>query len=371
MTKKDSECLIQRILRLTGVAGHKKSTFAELLQTFVHRDFSEDEAVYHWERVLENMDRLSEKLGEPVSVYFSIMEYFTNGEHAFSSPLLVEVNDFRRTEHLAMIDGLTGVFNRRYMDIILRKEFNRCDRYGKTLSICIIDIDDFKEVNDTRGHLFGDDVLREFASLIQATLRDEDILCRYGGEEFLVVLPETDSQGAYALAGRIRDAVKAAPLFRDNRITFSGGTATYPATAYDIASLIDSADRALYQAKYDGKDCIAEASRERRKFGRYQFSWDIAVYQEGANVALNGLRTQNISLGGFQFECSESFSVDTKLYIEFQSLEPDRKNVMVNGKITWAQKKLNRYYYGVKFLESTVEIEAMLGNTEAAFQTAI
>lgn len=378
MKKADSARLRERILGLTSNGANgvfaepmgEKKTFADLLETFVHLEFTEQEAVLHWGKILDNMERLSEKLGRPASVYLSLVDYFTNENHALNSPMLVEVHVFRQTERLAMIDGLTGIFNRRYMDMILRKEFNRCDRYGKSLSVCIFDIDNFKSINDSKGHLFGDEVLREIASLIRCALREEDILCRYGGEEFLLILPETDAEGAYTLAERIRTTVKADPFFRDNGVTFSGGTATYPVAAFDMVSLIEAADRALYQAKYDGKDCIAEATEERRKFGRYPHSWDIEIYHEQSTAPVTGLRTQNVSLGGLQFECLSSFCVDTSMRFKFVSL-CDERNVEVPGKITWVKKNKNRYLYGVSFMETPQEIEIKLGCTDNALQASV
>ncbi len=378
MKNTDSARLRERILGLTsnGANGvfaqpmEENKTFAGLLETFVHLEFTEQEAVSHWEKILDNMEHLSEKLGRPASVYLSLVDYFTNENHAFNSPMLVEVHVFRQAERLAMIDGLTGIFNRRYMDMILRKEFNRCDRYGKSLSVCIFDIDNFKAINDSKGHLFGDEVLREISSLIRCTLREEDILCRYGGEEFLLILPETDAEGAYTLAERIRTTVKADPFFRDNGVTFSGGTATYPASAFDIISLIEAADRALYQAKYDGKDRIAEAVEERRKFGRYPHSWDIEVYHDKNAVPVTGLRTQNVSLGGLQFECSSSFCVDAPMSFRFVSL-CDERNVEVPGKITWVKRNKNKYLYGASFTDTPREIEEKLGCTDYALEAPV
>lgn len=374
MIKRDVLKLRQRILQLTEGSKNflyeeyknETKTLAGLLQTFVHLEFSEEEAIEHWIKILEGMDSLTKKIGREASVYLSLVDYFTNDNHVFKSPMLVEVHVFRQAERLAMVDALTGAFNRRYMDLILRKEYNRCGRYGKNLSVCIIDIDDFKSINDTHGHLFGDEVLMKITNLIKETLREEDVVCRYGGEEFLLVLPETDAHGAFLLAERIRLAVKAEPYFRDKGITFSGGTASCPGSAFDISSLIDSADRALYQAKYDGKDCIVEATTERRKFGRYPHTWDIAVYYGNEKKSITGLQTHNVSLGGLQFECQLNFGVDSALRFEFNSLEENDRTVDVPGKLIWVKKNNRSYLYGVTFLETPQEIEAKLRPVEHA-----
>ena len=136
----------------------------------------------------------------------------------------------------------------------MKKEAKRALRYGKTLSLLIIDLDDFKAINDTKGHLFGDDVLKRLAAILTSISREEDIPCRYGGEEFVVILPETSANGALTFAQRLRAEMHAEAFFLDNRITCSGGVATYPDTSDAIEDLLKNADKALYEAKLSGKD---------------------------------------------------------------------------------------------------------------------
>jgi diguanylate cyclase (GGDEF)-like protein len=239
--------------------------FSRLLEVFVHLEFNEEEAIEHWARIMDHYRELSGRLGRKIGLPAVLADYFTNDERLLDSPMLIEIHVFKQTERLAMIDGLTGAFNRRYMDIALKKELNRCARYSKDLSIFIIDIDDFKIVNDTYGHVFGDTVLIELARLMRETMREEDVVCRYGGEEFLAILPETQSGGAMILAERLRAAAAALPLLKDRGITFSGGIATFPGMSEDPRALVMTADRALYRAKFSGKNrvLIAEAKDKR------------------------------------------------------------------------------------------------------------
>lgn len=239
--------------------------FSRLLEVFVHLEFNEEEAIEHWERIVEHCRGLSAKLGRKIGLPAVLADYFTNDERLLDSPMLIEIHVFKQTERLAMIDGLTGAFNRRYMDIAIKKELNRCARYSKALSVFIIDIDDFKIVNDTYGHVFGDTVLIELSRLMRETMREEDVVCRYGGEEFLAILPETQSSGAMILAERLLAAARELPLLKDRGITFSGGIATFPDMADDPRALIMTADRALYRAKFSGKNRVfmAEAKDKR------------------------------------------------------------------------------------------------------------
>jgi len=343
---------LTQIRRLADDASRSSSFFSALLEIFVHLEFSEEDAIVHWENVLEKTRQLSETLGRNVGLHMAIVDYFTHANPMLTAPMLIEIHVFKQTERLAMIDGLTGVFNRRYMDIALRKELNRCERYSKNLSIFIVDIDNFKMVNDTKGHIFGDQILKEVARFIKNMVREEDIVCRYGGEEFLVLLPETDTAGAFILAERIRLSLKAHGIFKTEGITFSGGIATYPGAAKDASSLIKSADRALYQAKYTGKDRIIIADTDRRRFGRHvrSCSLDIAVPGFTSNTPLC-IVTRNVSLGGVQFECAERFDIDTELTLIFNDLISGGEEIQTLGRITWARRGQDGFVYGVSFVD--------------------
>lgn len=338
--------------------------FARLLENYVHLDFTEEEAIDHWHAIIDNSFELKEKLCRPIGIHLAIVDYFTNVNHVLNSPMLVEVCVFRQTERLAMIDGLTGLFNRRYMDIILKKEFNRCDRYGKAFSVCILDIDDFKTFNDRKGHVFGDQVLRELAAHLRNSVRDEDIVCRYGGEEFLVILPETDAKGALALANRLRSEMKRKKFFGENRITFSAGTATYPTCAKELISLVQAADHALYAAKASGKDCVIPANVERRKFGRYPQPWDLEISTQTGDKMISGIVTQNISLGGIQFECPVRYDIDTLLHLVFTNPDGSEEQIEAEGHITWVRKNRRSYAYGVTFTSIPETFETKLAGPQ-------
>jgi len=163
-------------------------------------------------------------------------------------------------ERLAVIDPLTDLYNRRYLADVLRRECGRVGRYGGTLSCLMIDIDGFKQYNDIHGHLRGDAILRQVATLIGRSVRDCDIAARYGGDEFCVVLTETDHQGASNLAKRLRLSIVENCLMAGGNapaVTASIGvfTTTGQPSPYP-ESLIDGADRALRRAKGAGKNRV-------------------------------------------------------------------------------------------------------------------
>ena len=180
---------------------------------------------------------------------YDVTDIATNRRH------LERVN--RQLAELSQTDSLTGVANRGHWENCLKDEFARALRYKDTASIILLDIDHFKAVNDTYGHQVGDEVLRQVATVIEAQLRDTDIVVRYGGEEFAILLPKTEAQQALALAERLRTAV-ATKTFdcgtHQLKQTISLGIAELNHTSDDYVKSIESADLALYQAKHRGRN---------------------------------------------------------------------------------------------------------------------
>ncbi|WP_105401039.1 PleD family two-component system response regulator [Neorhizobium sp. T7_12] len=171
----------------------------------------------------------------------------------------------RQTIELAVTDGLTGLSNRRYLDNHLKVLFNRAAARSKPLSVCITDIDRFKSVNDAYGHDAGDEVLKEFAARVRSTVRGADLACRYGGEEFVVVMPDTDAMSAGAIAERLRSIIESQPFHLKTagimlNITASLGLACSTQGAETPEQLLKQADRALYEAKNGGRNRVVAAA---------------------------------------------------------------------------------------------------------------
>ncbi len=159
-------------------------------------------------------------------------------------------------------DALTGVWNRAAVLDMLQLEFNRSGRENQPLSVIMLDLDHFKQVNDTFGHQAGDEVLREVTHRVQCGLRSYDALGRYGGEEFVVIAPGCDEESAFSLAERLRTAVNAAPVSTATGlipVTVSLGIASLSEDINSPESLLRDADKALYGAKSAGRDCAKAA----------------------------------------------------------------------------------------------------------------
>ncbi len=173
---------------------------------------------------------------------------------------------------LSRHDGLTGLLNRRCLDEFVGQEFNRCQRYGGQFAVVMIDLDHFKQINDTYGHQGGDDVLRTVAGLLRASIRATDRAFRYGGEEMTLVLPETDARAAWLVADRLRTRLADDRLAlvdekgteRQVAVTFSAGVAAFPGDGRTTEQLFAAADQALYQAKRHGRNRVFQASASSR-----------------------------------------------------------------------------------------------------------
>lgn len=165
---------------------------------------------------------------------------------------------YSHSRYLSLTDALTGLYNRRHLDTMLEREFLRAKRYGSDLSVAIIDIDFFKKVNDTHGHICGDYILKEVSYLILENFRKTDIIFRYGGEEFVALLTETTLEKAKIPLERLRKSVEEYPFnFKgtDIKITISGG-ATEIGDVENASEFLDNADKALYMAKENGRNQI-------------------------------------------------------------------------------------------------------------------
>jgi diguanylate cyclase (GGDEF)-like protein len=166
---------------------------------------------------------------------------------------------FEEVRQLAITDPLTGLYNRRHFFVLARREHERARRYGRKLALLMLDIDDFKRVNDTFGHAAGDRVLQGVGELCRTTMRLADVVARYGGEEIVALLPDSDQESAYQVAERLRSLLPEVGVAQPERpqITASIGVALYdPAEPLDLETLLERADHAQYLAKNSGKNQV-------------------------------------------------------------------------------------------------------------------
>lgn len=231
------------------------SFLVDLFRVLVNHEFTEKEAGAYWEELQSHIEMLRNALGRPVGLRVALLDFFINQNRILKNPMIIEISIFDEMLKNSLLDDLTGIYNRRYFDRSLIRELNRARRHTESLSLFVLDVDNFKNFNDSYGHAAGDRVLQKIGALLQNTFRREDIVCRYGGEEFAVILPETDPGAAFNVCDRIRERLTEINI-ENEPISISGGIAGYPEHATDPANLFLIADRALYRAKLEGKNRI-------------------------------------------------------------------------------------------------------------------
>lgn len=198
-----------------------------------------------------NVKRQPLKDGDQVRVGRSILKYMSGDN--------IEADYHEEIYRLMTMDALTQTHNRRYFNEALEREHNRSHRYQRALSLILFDIDYFKKINDTYGHVAGDNVLRQLATVVKPRLRSQDLLARVGGEEFAILLPEVENGGARIAADKVRAIVESSRFMVDDKefgCTVSIGVATFSPTATSPQMLYELADKNLYAAKNGGRNRV-------------------------------------------------------------------------------------------------------------------
>jgi diguanylate cyclase (GGDEF)-like protein len=199
----------------------------------------------------QNLARCLLKDGDQVKVGRSILKYMYGDN--------IEANYHEEIYRLMTMDALTQTHNRRYFNEALEREYQRSLRYRRALSLVLFDIDHFKRINDTYGHVAGDSVLRQLARVVKPRLRQQDVLARVGGEEFAVLLPEVEPAGAQVAAEKVRRLVESARFLVDQKefgCTVSVGIAAFDASMTSPQALYEAADKNLYEAKRGGRNRV-------------------------------------------------------------------------------------------------------------------
>jgi len=298
----DAEDLVSR-LRTLGEQ-EQAPVFAGVLHMLAHLSIPDVQAERLLDDLLRHRDEVRRALGRDPGLRVATIDYLTNVKKLLANPTVVESSQLERTERSAVTDPLTRLYNRRFFARALALEIRRSHRYALRLSLLMLDLDGFKRLNDEHGHMFGDLVLHRVGRVLRRAVRDADTPCRFGGEEFAVILPETDRLGAYTLAERVRRALR--DEFCKRRVngtlievTVSGGIASYPVDGEEPSELIARADAALYVAKRGGKDRISPYHSEQRETIRYPAREALqAELRAMPDGPLLGVTPLNLSRGG-------------------------------------------------------------------------
>jgi diguanylate cyclase (GGDEF)-like protein len=295
--------------------------FASAVRFLFHLKVDDAEAELLLERVLDHRGLLSRELGRDPGLRVAAMDYLSNIERRFENPKIVEMDEFEETERSARTDALTGLANRRVFHETLDAEIRRSRRYRWPVTVLMLDLDHFKDVNDSFGHMFGDLVLERVGGIVRHAVRDADAACRFGGEELAVVLPETAREGGYAVAERIRRRVEKAFQGRpvdgqDIAMTISAGLATFPEDGLHADELLARADEALYGAKHAGRNRVCVHFREKRAALRFPVKPGTAVRLGSATGV--GAKAVNLSRTGVLLDAGTGLFVTDRVRLNFE-----------------------------------------------------
>lgn len=234
--------------------GSSSTFFSSLFLLLAQLQLPEEKAKTLYFEIRDYQNKLAQTQGRPVDFRVAMMDYLVNVEPLVNFPKVIELAEFEKQHHYAVFDSLTGIYNRRYIDALLTQELYRAKRHHSEFTLIFMDIDDFKQINDSLGHLTGDKVLQTLGSLLKNLVRTEDTLARYGGEEFICLLPETGKDGGRIFAQRIVNAIHQLVPGEIPRFTVSMGVAIFPDDGATVEALVENADSRLYAAKAAGKD---------------------------------------------------------------------------------------------------------------------
>jgi diguanylate cyclase (GGDEF)-like protein len=328
--------------------------YSSILYILTHLTFSETEARKHFARVVAHRDLLRMELRRDLGLRVALLDYFVNVNRELKNPKVIEISIYERTERSAVTDGLTGLYNHAYFVQGLRREVQRSKRHQHTVSLAMFDLDNFKKLNDTYGHVGGDKILMKAAALIKESLREIDLAARYGGEEFAVILPDTTRNGAFVVADRIRAKIE--EHFRKKRggpsVTVSGGVASYPDDALGIEDLVKRADEGLYRSKAEGKNRITLAQGERRRHLRVPVARPATLSPASGPKA--SAKTKNVSEGGLLVSLKQEVPVGSAVSLVIRP--KNAPAVAVRGEVARVEKIPGRpphYDVGVRLDQET------------------
>jgi diguanylate cyclase (GGDEF)-like protein len=321
----DGEWLMKRLRDMRDREGVQ--AFSTLLHLLAHLNLPDLKAESLLTELLRHREEVHEALGRDPGLRVATLDYLSNVRRLLGNPTIVEQSQLEATEKSAITDPLTRLFNRRHFMRALDMEVRRSERYSLRMSLLMLDLDEFKALNDRHGHLFGDLVLQRVGKLLRKAVRDADVACRFGGEEFAVILPETDRLGSFAVAERIRRSIRTG--FAEKpiggklvHVSLSGGIAAYPEDGPAPAKLVARADQALYLAKRGGKNRISLHHSERRGAVRYPAKGAARVeLVRRSDAEPVPARPVNLSLGGVLLDTRGKYDTADHVEVRFDGID--------------------------------------------------
>lgn len=359
----EDEKLIGQFDSLAGQHGNR--IYPIIFDILTNLDLDCGEAKKSWQQVVWHRRQMSVALGREVSLRTAICDYFSSVNKSLENPKIIEIHIFEQTKKSSRYDSLTDLLNRGAFDEALDQEISRASRHNNDFSLIFFDLDNFKRVNDTHGHQAGDDILKNCAATIKSLKRTEDIAARYGGEELVLLLPDSDKTQAQRFAERIRRRIEEMEVIRDNlpiKITLSGGVASYPIDATTGTDLIKYADEAMYRAKSFGKNNIVLYSLKKRRSTRYGYQTSLTVKPLGLTSKEDLAATsRDISVNGILFESNTPLDMGTTVELSIM-LANDQRLLLIGNVVRVKQISTDQYDIGISFLKTSRSVEGVIAN---------
>jgi diguanylate cyclase (GGDEF)-like protein len=352
MTAESNETLREELLAILAEDPHNTARLCERLNSIGHetglgahtallmiltrKSFPDDEAQLHWNMIVERQKEMTQALNRDVGVRVATLDYFVNVNRQLVQPSLIDFELLESSTRNATLDSLTGLASERTFRTSVSNELRRSRRYALDCAVVLFDLDEFSAINDQLGPLVGDRILREAAILLSNKVRDIDLVARCGGDELVLLLPETDRNGALLVADRCRAAIEAffaaeVASRPATNLTISGGVAAYPGDSQTPEELLTCAAQALYQAKAAGRNLVELYQRERRSYLRFDlqpglFEVEVLGAEPGRQSAL-----LNVSSEGLLFTSPEAIEVGER--IELRLLAGESHSACLRGAV--------------------------------------
>lgn len=352
------ETLLQKIKETQIHNLEDSQIYSAIIKVLTSVDLAENESESVWKEIVENKTKLSHCMNRPVGFRVALLDYFTNINPKIKNPKIIEIKLFADTEKLILVDELTRLYNRRHFETALVREFKQSTRYNQNLSLLIIDIDDFKKINDTYGHTTGDEILTKVSKKITSCLRMEDTACRIGGEEFAVIFPQTNEEQAVIASEKLLEACRSIQL-SGKSVTLSGGIVSYPEKVKNCEEMYDLADRALYTAKYSGKNQIVVYTNEKRSSLRFDANLELLFIMPDKTLKTI---SKNISVTGIAFDTEDDITLNESFDVKLRESDSNQE---INAKIKVVRKEevgIHKYLMGAEFLELSAEDQTKLSD---------
>lgn len=330
----------------------EKEAYTLILYNLVQLTFSQEESRKHWHAIVEHARKMQSSLGRALGLTTAACDYFSTINPSLDNPKLIEFSRFEETLKSAHQDFLTGLLSRSAFQKLFEQELSRAKRHNYNTALIFFDLDTFKKINDDHGHLAGDEALRQVGKILSGSKRKEDMACRFGGDEFVIFLPETNKAMGLQVGKKLLERINTLVIQHDGKeipVTCSAGLASFPLDSDNSQGLLDCADRALYQAKSQGQHSIALFSEEKRSFTRIELQRNVSI--RSLEIKEEALRytSKNISNGGILISCSDKFDIGARLELQIP-LQEDATMTITGSVVRVEQFDTHLYDIGLSFL---------------------